>query len=485
MRFSAKLALSSIALLCVTLSVGGTFSIRQNFAVARDTALQNSAIQQERTCFSLETALSGVEVESSSSDESLLSASEIISASESLTRSYAGTAEPFAVLSPEGTVFYTTLPPEISYANLLESVRAGENRVIYLRTGKTTWALLSTSLKGLSRPLQLTSAWDVTALFSERDRQIRQHLLLSIAALTAAGAVTAFFSAWLTKPLRKLEQASAALAEGNSGARVQIKTEDELETLGHAFNRMADAMQNQMDALQEESSRQKRFVAAFSHELKTPMTAILGYASMLEKGQLLPEQQSKAAGYIARESARLEALSRQLLRLMELQAGGIEISPTALKPLLQEACDSLPHLSAAVQLDCPTDAWVNANAPLLLDFVRNLLLNGAAAEPKDGRIYIECHAQETGWRLCVKDSGRGIPAKALSKITEPFYRLDAGRARSQGGNGLGLALCRMIAQAHGDDLHIESRVGEGTKVWFVLPSCPSHEGNTEESGASN
>ena len=108
---------------------------------------------------------------------------------------------------------------------------------------------------------------------------------------------------------------------------------------------------------------------------------------------------------------------------------------------------------------------------LLLDFVRNLMLNSAAAEPKDGLIHIECRIQKNGWQLCVLDKGRGIPEQALSKITEPFYRVDTGRARSQGGNGLGLALCSLIAQAHGDHLHIESRVGEGTRVWLVLPFC--------------
>ena len=482
MKFSAKLALSGMALLCVTLSIGGAFSIRQNFAVAKNTALQNSSIQHERTCFALETALSGAETESLEAENSL-SASQIILTAEALTRSYADTAEPFAVLSPEGTVFYTTLSPEVSYANVMESIHAGEQCVTYLRTEKTTWALLSTSLKGLSRPLWLTSAWDVTALFSERDRQIQQHLFFSIVTLTVSGAVAALFSLWLTKPLRKLEQASAALAKGDGGARVQIETGDELERLGQSFNHMADALQRQMAELQEESSRQKRFVAAFSHELKTPMTAILGYASMLEKGQLLPELQSKAAGYIMQESKRLEALSRQLLRLMELQSGGIETSATALKPLLQEACDSLPQLSAAVRVDCPLDAQVEANASLLLDFVRNLMLNSAAAEPKDGLIHIECRIQKNGWQLCVLDKGRGIPEQALSKITEPFYRVDTGRARSQGGNGLGLALCSLIAQAHGDHLHIESRVGEGTRVWLVLPFCKD-SGNTE-SGEEN
>lgn len=484
MKFSAKLVLSGMALLCATLSIGGAFSIRQNFAVAKNTALENSAIRQERTCFALETALSGTERESRDTD-SRLSASEIILAAEALTRSYADTAEPFAVLSPEGTVFYSTLSPEISYADVLESVRAGEHCVTYLRTEKTTWALLSTSLKGLSRPLWLTSAWDVTALFSERDRQIQQHLLLSAATLTVAGAVTALFSFWLTKPLRMLEQASAALAKGDSTARVQIETGDELQRLGQSFNHMADTLQQQMAALQEESNRQKRFVAAFSHELKTPMTSILGYASMLEKGQLLPEHQSKAAGYIMQESTRLETLSRQLLRLMELQAGGIETSPTALNALLQEACDSLPHLSAAVRVNCPAQAQVEANVPLLLDLVRNLLLNSAAAEPKDGLVHIECCMQESGWKLCVWDNGRGIPEPALAKITEPFYRLDTGRARSQGGNGLGLALCRMIAQAHGDDLHIESRVGQGTRVWLVLPFSKGSDDHDKESGGEN
>ena len=213
-----------------------------------------------------------------------------------------------------------------------------------------------------------------------------------------------------------------------------------------------------MDELREESERQKRFVAAFSHELKTPMTAMLGYASMLEKGQLPPAQQSKAAGYIFRESARLETLSRQLMQLMQLQEGGVELAPALLAPVLKQAAADLPELPVRLETECPQEASGRINVSLLTDLIRNLVLNAASAHPKDGVVRIQCVRQGDVWVLRVSDKGRGIPPDLLERVAEPFFRVDRGRSRSEGGNGLGLALCRMIAAAHKSELHIESRV---------------------------
>ena len=298
-----------------------------------------------------------------------------------------------------------------------------------------------------------------------------RHAALSAVALATAGAVAAAASLRLTGPLRRLEETSRKLAGGNLEARVDLDTSDEIQRIGDTFNQMADAIGRQMDEVREESERQKRFVAAFSHELKTPMTAMLGYASMLEKGQLPPEQQSRAAGYIFRESSRLEALSRQLLRLMQLQEGGVELLPARLAPVLEDAASGLPELPVRLEIRCPPGAAARINAPLLADLIRNLVLNAASAGSKDGTVRIRCEQEDGMWMLSVSDTGRGIPAEALPRVMEPFFRVDRGRSRSEGGNGLGLALCRLIAEAHGSDLFMESRVGEGTRVRLALRAC--------------
>ena len=471
MKFSAKLALSTVTLLCVTLSIGGALNISRNFAAARQTALTGYTASHQRTCFSMETKLGGTRAPA---------VSDILNASETLIGGSVGQPPRMALLSPEGTVLYSNLPGEILYADVLAAVDAGEERALFLRAGGRDWVMMATPLQGVGRPLWLAETWDATALFGERDRQVRQHFVLSAAVIAAAAIVAVAGSRRLTGPLRRLEQASRELEAGNLGVRVNLATSDEIQRIGEGFNRMVDAIGSQMDELREESERQKRFVAAFSHELKTPMTAMLGYASMLEKGQLPPAQQSKAAGYIFRESARLETLSRQLMQLMQLQEGGVELAPALLAPVLKQAAADLPELPVRLETECPQEASGRINVSLLTDLIRNLVLNAASAHPKDGVVRIQCVRQGDVWVLRVSDKGRGIPPDLLERVAEPFFRVDRGRSRNEGGNGLGIALCRMIAAAHKSELHIESRVNEGTCVWMTLEPCTMEKGGESD-----
>src|SRR5699024_5676277 len=112
--------------------------------------------------------------------------------------------------------------------------------------------------------------------------------------------------------------------------------------------------------------------------------------------------------------------------------------------------------------------WAQVNRPLLVDLVRNLLQNAAAARPADGVVRVAVTPQGAGWRLAVRDTGRGIPPEDLPHVTEAFYRVDKSRARQAGGSGLGLSLCAAIAEAHGAGLEIQSEPGVGTTVSLTL-----------------
>lgn len=186
------------------------------------------------------------------------------------------------------------------------------------------------------------------------------------------------------------------------------------------------------ERLQELNARQSRFVADLTHELKTPLTSLIGYADLLRGGTLDAERRRTAAEALYHESARLESLSQQLLALNGLQADGVVLRPVRVAAAFADAVRSLPD----VVLDC--DAG-------------------------------EC------WRLTVQDTGCGIPAEALPHLTEPFYRVDKARARANGGSGVGLALCAQIAEAFGTQMTFASRVGEGTTVTILLQKEAEHE----------
>ena len=323
----------------------------------------------------------------------------------------------------------------------------------------------ATYASNLQGGLQLATAYDLTDLYRGRDAALRRFLLLEAAVLAAGAAVTAVFARRMTRPLRTLTTASAEIADGDYARRTGLHTGDEIETLSSSFDKMADAVQEKITALQADVRQREDFMGAFAHELKTPMTSIIGYADMLRTIQASPAEQYEAAGAIYREGRRLEALSGKLLALLGLGEETITLQPTALAALW-------PRLQAAgpgVPLQLPAcDAAVQADADLLLDLLCNLVGNAVkASEPGQP---VEVRAADNGdtVTLTVADHGCGIPQSEISRVTEPFYMVDKSRARKQGGSGLGLALCKRIAEVHGSDLHIESTPGEGTRVSVIL-----------------
>lgn len=227
------------------------------------------------------------------------------------------------------------------------------------------------------------------------------------------------------------------------------------------------------ERLQELNARQSRFVADLTHELKTPLTSLIGYADLLRGGTLDAERRRTAAEALYHESARLESLSQQLLALNGLQADGVVLRPVRVAAAFADAVRSLPDV--VLDCDAPAEAVVLADRVLLADLVRNLALNAWHAGPQDGAVHLRCTDAGECWRLTVQDTGCGIPAEALPHLTEPFYRVDKARARANGGSGVGLALCAQIVEAFGTQMTFASRVGEGTTVTILLQKEAEHE----------
>lgn len=464
MRFAAKLTAAIVLLLSATLSLGGAWTIGQNFSNALDSAARQYSAQQRRERFALETAL-----EQEEDDET---AAGLITAADRYARelraAYGGDLAPFALMDEFGTTFYSVMPDTVSYGDRWRAVQAGESSFCCTAAGQQRFLLLASPLAGQQRALWLINAYDITALFSERDRQLREFFLLECIALALAGTAAAAVSIFLTRPLRVLEAASRRVAEGDYNVRCALDTNDELGALGESFDIMTNAVRAQIDALHAETERQKRFVASFTHELKTPMTSILGYADLLRSGAQSPERSQRAANHIYHEAKRLEQLGHPLLQLLGLEHGGIALQPVPLTAVLGEVRRSLPELPVQLTAECPENAAVLADRALLCTLIRNLVLNAAAAKPRDGTVKICCVRQDDGWQIDVRDTGCGIAAEELEKVLEPFYRVDPSRARQNGGNGLGLTLCSEIAQAHGGTLRLESTPGQGTtaRVWL-------------------
>ena len=262
-------------------------------------------------------------------------------------------------------------------------------------------------------------------------------------------------------------EAGAQIAAGDYARRTALHTGDEIETLSRSFDAMADAVQEKIADLQADVQRREDFVGAFTHELKTPMTSIIGYADILATMQTDPAEQREAAAAIAHEGRRLEALSHKLLALLGLSEEALTLTAVPLDslwPRLRAACPA-----AVLQTPPPPAPIVAGDAELLLDLLCNLVQNAVRAAAPGSPVALYCSQSGDAVTLTVADTGCGIPPEELPRITEPFYMVDKSRARRQGGSGLGLALCQRIAAAHGSALQIESEPGKGTRVSVTLP----------------
>ncbi|MEG2843496.1 MAG: HAMP domain-containing sensor histidine kinase, partial [Ruthenibacterium sp.] len=288
-------------------------------------------------------------------------------------------------------------------------------------------------------------------------------------ALAAAGAAALIVSLWLTRNVRRLDAVSRQIAAGDFEQRIQIDTTDEIGALSQSFNCMADAVEAKIKTLEASVQERNDFLSAFTHELKTPMTSILGYSDLLRTGVRDAETRKTAANYIYYEAKRLEILSRKLMQLMQL-TGENEIQLCAV-PLLsvQTALRrSLPQDERIVKIHFPKGVAVRADQDLLVDLLYNLISNAVRASASGKIVTVFVQVEEKNCCFCVKDSGCGIPADELSRIQEPFYMVDKSRARAQNGSGIGLAICKKICALHSTSLQIESTLGKGTTVRFML-----------------
>lgn len=319
--------------------------------------------------------------------------------------------------------------------------------------------------------LYLENCREVSSLFADRSAQYQSFFVLMLVLTAAVGLLSLAASAMLLRPLGRLSAATRRMAAGELDQRVTVDRDDELGQLSADFNVMAGRLQRQVRELQESARRQEDFIGSFAHEIKTPLTSIIGYADLLRSRPMTGDQVQENAGYIFSEGRRLEALSRKLMDLIVLDRHDFPLREVPLDAFLRRVGGAFrPALEReGIQLTVRARPVKALLEPDLMETVcLNLMDNARKAIESGGSVLLEGLPEEGGCRIQVRDNGKGIPEAELSRVTEAFYMVDKSRARAQGGAGLGLALCVRIVELHGGSLEIESTQGQGTQVTVHL-----------------
>lgn len=266
------------------------------------------------------------------------------------------------------------------------------------------------------------------------------------------------------RPLQKLNDSAKAMAEGLYDKRVDIVSRDEIGQLGENFNRMADAIEMRTHNLEESELKKTLLMGNLSHELKTPMTAISGYAKTLLTVKLSDADREEALLYINEACGRLERLSKKMMKLLELEGNAEldfkEVSAAKLFDSAAKSCEGLlREKNMTLEFEEQGESFY-ADEDLMTDVLINLIDNAVKASEPGSRVILSAGTNY----ICVQDFGTGIPEEEKEKILEPFYMIDKSRSRKNGGAGLGLALTALIIKQHNARLKIESEVGKGTSM---------------------
>ena len=275
---------------------------------------------------------------------------------------------------------------------------------------------------------------------------------------------------------RRYAQDVVIAAPGSSAAR-PVKLSVRLHPYGEG--RLL-VLARDVTAVEQAEVMRRDFVANVSHEIRTPLTVLAGFVETLQTLELPPDERARYLQMMGQQAQRMQTLVADLLTLSRLEGsplpGGGEWTPLA--PLLaqceQEARSVAAALGKTLALEFlpPPPVLVGAVPGELLSAFSNLVSNAVRYTPEGGRVTVRARVLEGGrLEFAVRDTGPGIAAEHVPRLTERFYRVDRSRSRETGGTGLGLAIVKHVVQRHGGELRIESRPGAGSTFAIELPAA--------------
>ena len=302
-----------------------------------------------------------------------------------------------------------------------------------------------------------------------------------IAGLTGAALLFTGLISSMRRPLEDLVDASGRLAGGDLDARVKVGGLSETATLGSAFNEMAEELQRRAGERDQLDRMKDEFVLTASHELRSPLTSVQGFAELLllEREKLTPKQ-AETVEVILDNTRHLVRLLNDLLDLARSDAGRLTIRPeqTGATGLIEDAVRTMraqldargQKLSLEIEPDLPQ---IEADRDRIRQVLVNLLTNANEYCPQGAKIGVKARRVDAEVEIDVIDDGPGIPEQQLEHIFERFSRGDAGETQRVGGTGLGLAISKSLIDLHGGTIGAESTPGEGSTFRIRLPTIAS------------
>lgn len=465
MKFKHKLVLCMVVLLGLSFGLGGTILIHRSFKTSLSSTIDSDLLNYESI---QSTLLIAVDTNSVSSYIDMSNIINQLSAQGNSNRKNIilrnSDMEVVSIMNSSFT--YKEMKP--SDENTCNSIIWRENNNYYLQLCSSMD--INTENLDIS---QMDIVYDITSVYAARAQEQNTFRLLLIV-IFVVGSITSMSAAsLLTKPLEKLSSLAQHISHGDYSARLHIHSGDEIEALANDFNNMADTIEDNISELHFSMEKQEQFMGSFAHELKTPMTSIIGYADLLRSQNMSEDETNEAANYIFSEGKRLESLSLKLLDLLVVKNQETILTPTdpalAVRNVINVMKPELAKEHITLKSSCRKGCCM-MDIDLFQSLIINIIDNARKAIDDNGLIHVAGTVRDDNYVIIIKDNGRGMPPEEITRISEAFYRIDKSRSRAQGGAGLGLAICSKIAEIHQAKIKYKSAVGRGTVVTITLPN---------------
>lgn len=309
----------------------------------------------------------------------------------------------------------------------------------------------------------------LSVLHNERDQLMNTIYIMFFILMGLFGFLIVVFTFMVYQPLKTIIQGADQFASGNLKHNIPLVRDDEMGYLALTLNYMSD----ELDKL---GDYQKKFIANVSHDFRSPLTSIKGYAEAMLDGTIPVEMQEKYLNIIVFETARLNKLTKSLLTLNDMDDKGrmLDITSFDINAVTKNTAATFEGICREKKISIELlltgkTLFVSADMGRIQQVLYNLIDNAIKFSPENSIITVETTLRHETVFISVKDTGCGIPKESLPKIFDRFYKIDPSRGKDRKGTGLGLAIVKEIINSHNQNINVISTEGVGTEFIFTLP----------------
>lgn len=352
----------------------------------------------------------------------------------------------------------------------LKALKLNRRNYIIREVDKKTYIFVSSNIILKNRQYIFSCAKNIQSLYDENFSQILFLLKMNIVITIILVGMTYISSKYLMRPIKALIESSTEISKGSFENQIEVVTSDELGILTKNFNKMSNSLKINFLKMQEMINERERFIRNFTHEIKTPLTSIIGYSDFLRRIEYDQKKFSKSLEYIYNEGKRLELLRSKMMDLILSENNKAELELGSVKEKIEIAIDSMRLVLKEKDIQIEIigfDFEIKMEKNLFVTMITNIIDNSIRASDNHSKIVVKLIKNER--KIEIIDYGIGIERSKLAKIKEPFFVGDASRKKKDnGGFGLGLSIVEQIVRIHFAEIEIESEINKGTSIRILF-----------------